>query len=117
MTSGVDLKFTRILIFVALCCLAQSCSEAGSEPTATPPTAPTAATQQLSPGSVEAYNNSLSNYAQQQRVLDEKAKAVAASIKAQEVAKQIEAQTTPPPTGKNTAPVAPIPSFTGQTVQ
>jgi hypothetical protein len=117
LTSGADLKFTRIVLLIGLCFLAQSCSGAESQPTATPPTAPTAATQQLAPGSVEAYNNSLSNYAQQQRVLDEKAKAVADSIKAQEAAKKAEALTTVPPTGKNTAPVAPIPSFTGQTVQ
>jgi hypothetical protein len=117
LTSGADLKFTRIVLLIVLCLLTQACSEAASDSTSTLPTAPTAATQQLSPGSVEAYNNSLSNYAQQQRALDEKAKAVADSIKAQEAAKQAEALKTVPPTGKNTAPVAPIPSFTGQTVQ
>jgi hypothetical protein len=101
-----------------LCLLAQACDTSDTSTTPqSPPTAPTAATQQLSPGSAVGYNNSMSNYTEEQRVQDERAKAVAASIKAQEAAKQAEALTTIPPTGKSITPAAPIPAFTGQTVQ
>jgi PBP1b-binding outer membrane lipoprotein LpoB len=105
-------KLKIIALTLASICLLQACSEEAPTPTSNPPIAPTASTQALSPGSIQGYNNQMSNYQEQKRKDTAKAQAIADSILAQKATAQAAQASKLNPTGASTTTPAPIPAYT-----